>query len=244
MRLALIADIHGNLVALEAVLADCAAHHITEVICLGDVVESGPQPRHVIDCLLSERIPTLLGNTDERILFPRPFVPPTEAVQRAAEIEAWCVGQLRPGDRAFLASLPATLSRSMPDGSELLCFHGTPHSNTELLRATTPEHELTHMLQGTSAALLAGGHTHVQMLRRTGEQLIINPGSVGMPYETRGMASRRPPWAEYALLIDEGKGVQVSFRRVPLHVDAVVAAAYDAGMPEADWWAAPWHGWV
>jgi predicted phosphodiesterase len=86
--------------------------------------------------------------------------------------------------------------------------------------------------------VLAGGHTHIAMLRRHGPSLVVNPGRVGMPFEAAadGGAFRNPPWAEYAI----ADGAQVEFRRVPVDVGAVTAAAFASGMPHAGWWVRDW----
>ncbi len=241
MRAAVISDIHGNLVALDTVLADIERARPDTIVCLGDVVEAGPQPREVLARLREIDAHTIMGNTDERVLHPQPYTPPTERARRSAEIEAWNVALLTPEDRAFLAGFRATLALELAPGSALLCFHGSPRSNTEVILATTPEHELDLMLAGCDALVLIGGHTHTQMLRRYRQQLIVNTGSVGMPFELGPGGDRRPPWAEYALIEAGPDGLRIDLRRVPLDVAAVIRAAQASGMPHAESWSEPWQ---
>ncbi|GAB4213103.1 MAG: metallophosphoesterase family protein [Roseiflexaceae bacterium] len=241
MRAALISDIHGNFVALEAVLADIEQARPDLIVCLGDVIESGPQPREVLARLQAIGAQTILGNTDERVLHPQPYDPPTERARRSAEIEAWNVALLTPADRAFLASFQATITLELAPGTHLLCFHGSPRSNTEVILATTPESELDLMLAGCDALVLAGGHTHTQLLRRYRQQVIVNPGSVGLPFELRPGGDFRPPWAEYALVEAAPGGLRIDLRRVRLDVAAVVQAAHTSGMPHAASWAEAWE---
>src|SRR5437763_1263968 len=100
----------------------------------------------------------------------------------------------------------------------LLCFHGSPRFFHDIIRSTTAEDDLAGMLAGFSATVMAGGHTHGQMLRRYRETIIVNPGSVGLPVE-RGPGAdhaRNPPWAEYALVSQENGVLRIELRRVPV----------------------------
>jgi predicted phosphodiesterase len=108
--------------------------------------------------------------------------------------------------------------------------------------STTPEDDLDRMLAGFSATVIAGGHTHVQKLRRHRDLIMINPGSVGLPFESvqeTGQA-RNPPWAEYTFVGVMNGNLSIELRRVPLDVSVVIRAALDSGMPHAEWWAGDW----
>jgi predicted phosphodiesterase len=120
--LALISDIHGNGVALDAVLADVAAREVDEIVCLGDVAAGGPQPRRVIRRLRELGCRAVRGNADGWLLDGLP-AGRSEATRRLRETVAWARGQLGDDDLAYLAVLPATLSCSV-GGLELLCVHG------------------------------------------------------------------------------------------------------------------------
>jgi predicted phosphodiesterase len=123
----------------------------------------------------------------------------------------------------------------------MLCFHGSPRSNTEGIEATTPDALLAQMLGGHGAAVLAGGHTHAPFIRRYGQSLLLNPGSVGLPYESTEDGVRNPPWAEYGIVEWHAGALSVELRRVPIDVDIVVYAALRSGMPHAEWWASGWR---
>lgn len=240
MRIAVISDIHGNLVALDAVLADIDRSRPDALVCLGDVVESGPQPREVLARLRAIGSVNLMGNTDERVLSPQPYEPPNEHARRSAEIEAWCVGLLGAEDRALMRSFQATATLALDHSTRLLCFHGSPRSNTEVIRATTPEAELEPMLADAAAQVLIGGHTHTQMLRRHRTALIVNAGSVGLPFELIPGGVRRPPWAEYAMIEARDGGLRVDLRRVPIDLTALARAARASSMPHTEWWLELW----
>jgi hypothetical protein len=94
------------------------------------------------------------------------------------------------------------------------------------------------MLDGRRANAMAGGHSHMQMLRRCGETPLVNPGSVGPPYE-RALATgiaHHPPWAEYAVVGWAQASISVEFRRVPFDANALIQLALQSGMPHARWW--------
>ena len=127
-------------------------------------------------------------------------------------------------------------------GRDLLCYHGSPRSNREEIRASTPDAELAERLGPQRALVMAGGHTHEQFFRRLDQTIVINPGSVGLPYETLPAGgARNPPWAEYAVLTVEDGRLDVDLRRVPVDQVAIRQALLDSGMPRAEWWAADWR---
>jgi diadenosine tetraphosphatase ApaH/serine/threonine PP2A family protein phosphatase len=101
----------------------------------------------------------------------------------------------------------------------------------------------TRMIGGHDAAIFAGGHTHIRMLRAYRGREIVNPGSVGLAYQFFPDGSVRvPPWAEFAMLSQADAGaVSVDFRRVPYDRDATVRAMIEGEMPHAAWWAADWR---
>jgi predicted phosphodiesterase len=232
VRTALIADIHGNLVALDAVLSDIERRRVDRVVCLGDVAATGPQPCEAIDRIAEIGCDVVMGNTDEWLIEPRDESIEDDDTRRIVEIDLWGHEQLGGHHLDRLREY-----RPLLELEGLLCYHGSPRSNTEVLLPITPDAELTVMLEGHDEAIMAGGHTHMQMLRRHGTSLVVNPGSVGMPFEhTSDGTFRNPPWAEYAIA---GDG-EVEFHRVPLDVGAVTGAALKSGMPNAGWWVKDW----
>jgi predicted phosphodiesterase len=238
MRIGLIADIHGNAMALDVVLAELTQERVDEVLCLGDVAALGPQPRAVLARLREIGCPVVMGNTDAWLA----AWPPDEAISpEVFATTAWCAAQLTADDLAFIRSFPPTIERPLGSGVTLLCVHGSPRSYDDDMRATTPADALDAMLDGATAAIVAGGHTHLQMLRRHGGMRLVNPGSVGLP----GVGPAPPyntnvRWAEYAVLEVDGERTEISLRRTPLDVSAMVAVAEASGMPAVSWWAARW----
>jgi predicted phosphodiesterase len=232
VRTAIISDIHGNLVSLEAVLDDASRQAVDRFVCLGDVAATGPQPRAAVLRIAELGCPVVMGNTDHWLLEPGP--PPSEGEDemRIHDIDLWCREQLGPTERAALARYQPVVEL---DG--LCCYHGSPRSFDQELLPATAVVDLSAALAGHSADIYAGGHTHQVMLRRHQTALVINPGSVGMPFELLSDGSfRNPPVAEYAIV----DGRNVEFRRVPVNVAAVTTAAMRTDMPHSGWWVRDW----
>lgn len=243
-RLALISDIHGNLVALEAILADIAARGVTEIVCLGDIAATGPQPHEAAVRVRALGCPVVMGNTDAWLLKPAPRADGDESQRMIDAIDLWCAEQLTPEDRAFLASFQPTVSVPLDGVKRLLCYHGSPRSFNDRMTPDTPEEQVAEWLAGTDADLYAGGHTHVQMLRRFQRSILINPGSVGLPLNPTFPSPdiRNPAWGEYAIIECEGDRLSVALQRVPFDTAALVRIAHTSGMPHAEVWSADWDG--
>jgi putative phosphoesterase len=240
VRLGLISDLHGNLPALEAVVAELDAAGIDRLVCLGDVAP-GPQPTETIARLRTLDCPVVLGNWDTWLL---DGVPPIEGPggSMLREQGAWQAAQLGDSDRAFLESLPKTFELDL-ERSSVLCVHGSPRSTMENIYATTPDEELAQMLEGSRPAFLVAGHTHVQLARPRESTLFLNPGSVGLPFYSRSpdAEARISPWAEYAILGVEDGRVSTELRRAPYDIDAFLALSLESGMPHARWWVDCWE---
>ena len=168
-----------------------------------------------------------MGNADAELLDVPPPAPETdEDARKITDIDRWCAAQLDDADRAFLASFQPTVEISLGVERRLLCCHGSPRSYDDIINATTPDDALDGMIAGHDATIIAGGHTHLRMLRAYRGREIVNPGSVGLAYRFFPDGSVRvPPWAEFALLSQSDTGVvSVDFRRVSYDRDATVRA--------------------
>ncbi len=239
--LAVMSDIHGNNVALKAALEDMSALGVDAVLSLGDVAATGPSPNDSLGALIRSNIPSVMGNTDERILRPDPSKFNSGRGSEIPAIDAWCAAKLSPAETSFISSF-SPLIRLRFSGSEILCFHGSPRSNSEVIDASTSEETVGELFNGRREHLFAGGHTHVQMLRRYGSSRIINPGSVGLPYEIGSDGSHyRPVRAEYAILEGQGASLSVRFRRVPYDLEELARNVDKSGMPHRDWWLSRWR---
>ncbi|MBE2200617.1 MAG: imidazole glycerol phosphate synthase subunit HisH [Anaerolinea sp.] len=160
MRIAVISDVHGNAIALEAVLTAVAQDAPDQIICLGDVVVTGPQPRAALDLVRALGCPVVMGNTDEWVLSPTPFTIRSAADQILYDIERWGAQRMEATDLAFIRTFQPTVKLDLGHGRSLLCFHGSPRHNKEIIKATTPDDELAEKLGDAQADIMAGGHTH------------------------------------------------------------------------------------
>jgi predicted phosphodiesterase len=239
MRLAVFSDMHGNCVALDAVLTDFAARPADRLVCLGDAVQGGPQPAAVVARLRELACPVVLGNADAWLLSGE--ASGAEAIdierqQRMDAIRAWSLQQLSPADQGFIAAFQATVAVPLDEAHTLLGFHGSPHSFDDVILPSTPDEELHRLLDGFAPAILAGGHTHVQQIHHLGTSFYFGCGSAGFAYRHNQPAGvfRADPWAEYAVLTVEKRRLGLEFRRVPLDIDALLDAYRTSGRPYAD----------
>lgn len=242
MRVGIIADIHGNLVALEAVLEELARVGVDRVICLGDVAALGPQPREVARRLRALDVPCVLGNTDAWNI-------DLELLERDSDSPVirdsvrWSTEQLTADDPNWLRSMPMTRQITLDSDDSLVIFHGSPRSNEAVLSATTPGEDLDELFVEYDATLFAGGHSHIQLLRRHGNLRLLNPGSVGLPGTGPGTPglpiNERVCWAEFAI-IDTAHGLSIDLRRLPLDADALRVSVADSEIPHPEWWLARW----
>jgi predicted phosphodiesterase len=235
MRLALISDIHGNLVALDAVLADLAGRNIEHILCLGDVAAGGSQVRGVIARLQELSCPIVMGNTDAWLLHPQLIERKNLFAQKVQDNEFWSGQQLTEDDKAFLNTFAHTIEWPLPNGQKLLAYHGSPRSFKEGLLPTTSDEVLEQAFANTDAAIYVGGHTHAQMIRRYRDKLVLNPGSVGAAWVDVSPGSLKAPWAEYSIVNVEGHMLNVELSRIPFDVDSSIESILASSMPHAEW---------
>lgn len=238
MRLAVFGDIHGNLPALLATLADMRVQDVTGLVCLGDVAMDGPWPAECIRQVQKLGCPVVRGNADRMLLEPpAPFVSRGFPDEREIhEIGLWSAQQVPQVDLEVVKTYRATVE--LPD---LLCFHGSPESDNEELTAETPVERLnTLRLQCGRQRVWVGGHTHQPLLRELDDWTLLNPGSVGLPFEKRGEKYVNLAHAEYLILEREGNTWTPTFRRVPYDVQDIKRGILASGMPHAKWAAGDW----
>jgi predicted phosphodiesterase len=229
MRLAVISDIHGNGVGLEAVLDDLARERLDGFVCLGDVSEGGPQPVVCADRVRELGCPVVKGNCDGWLVN---YVYEPHLAARS-DIGAWALEQLGPDRIAFLDGFEPWVELDLGGGERILCVHGTRESYVEQIRPGATNDELDALAAG--AQLLAHGHTHVQWFRRTWTTTVFNPGRIGGDLDRvlRGPEHDLDGTAEYAVVTAGAPGVAVDLRRVRYDLDALRRSIHESGMPHA-----------
>lgn len=231
--LAILADIHGNCIALQAVLNDLerrgGADHM---IVLGDLAVFGPDPSGVLTLLQAhEPIFHVCGNTDRYLVEARYPTIPGDENWRSQVLASfpWTASQLGQAGLNFLAHLLRRQFLNFSEEHPILAVHGSPRSDEENIDPDTPEVELRRMLlDGLAYNLLLCAHTHVPLDRIVAEKRVVNVGSVGLPFDG-------DPRASYALIhLVPGGEYRVEFRRVAYEVEAVVNELVAVAHPAAE----------
>jgi predicted phosphodiesterase len=161
MRIAALYDIHGNIPALDAVLADVERAGVDLVVWGGDVA-AGPLPAETLERMRAVGGRCVMGNADRQMVED---------------------SRLGPADREYLAAFEPTVSLDVDGLGPVLFCHGSPRSDEEMITRATPPERLAPMLDGVAERTIVCGHTHQQFDLRCGAQRVLNAGSVGMPYE-------------------------------------------------------------
>jgi putative phosphoesterase len=184
---AAIYDTHGNLPALEAVLAEIRRAGVDLLVVGGDLLP-GPMPRETLACLRGLEIPVrfIQGNGDREVLAQRRGAGWDALPEQAREAIRWTAEQLLPEHEQWLAGWPATLRVEIDGFGEVLFCHATPRNDTEIFTRLTAEERLVPIFEGVDVSLVVCGHTHMQFDRRIGSVRVVNAGSVGMPFGEPG----------------------------------------------------------
>lgn len=232
MRLAVLADVHGNAEALRAVLADLDAHGGADRLCvLGDIVLLGPDPGEVVELLLERDAIGVVGNIDRFLLATdwRACEPRSEEERADRALCLWALDRLDERAEGWLRALPLCAELEL-GGRRLLLVHGSPRSDRDVITADTPDEDVREMIAGAQAEVILFGHTHEPLDRTVRGKRLINPGAVGYP-QGEGGTSR------YALLAWE-RDLHVDWRLVHYDVEAAIARLLAARRPYRLWVAA------
>jgi predicted phosphodiesterase len=228
MKIAVLADIHGNSLALSATLADIQRLGVDGYWILGDLVALGPDPIGVLQQLSPLPNCTFIrGNTDRYVVTgerPPPFLSDLggdlETIQVFGEIAgtfAWTQGAMTAsGWFDWLAQLPLEFSLTLPDGTKCHCVHAAPGKDDGTgIAKDMSEEQISKLLEDCAADLICVGHTHQQINRKVGRWQVLNPGSISNP---------RPPilGASYAILEATGEGYKIDHRIVEYDREAVI----------------------
>jgi diadenosine tetraphosphatase ApaH/serine/threonine PP2A family protein phosphatase len=183
-----------------------------------------------------------MGNHDLELLNLDSAQASTDASPLVVEWIEWGASQLSAADFESLRAFQPLIEISLDSTATLLCFHGSPRSNMDFIFATTPAAELDKMLAGHIATVMAGGHTHMQMLRRYEDITIINVGSVGCPLAQIPFQGRPRfmLWGEYAIVNWADNNPSIEFRRVSIDFDKIIQAVLDSDMPHPAFWIEQW----
>jgi putative phosphoesterase len=209
VRVAALYDIHGNLPALEAVLAEVEHEGVDAIVVGGDIAAGPPQPREVVELVRSlPNARCIQGNAD-RLDAPE---------FQSDDGLAWLRELLDPGQADWLVELPFSAVLD-----ETLYVHATPQDDETVITELTTDERLAELLAGVEQRRVVAGHTHMQLERRVGDVLFVNAGSVGRPYEAG-------PGAYWALLERDA----VDLRRTEYDLERTAELVRGSGHPLAD----------
>jgi predicted phosphodiesterase len=226
MRVALLSDIHGNVVALDAVLADMALQGpFDEIVVAGDLAWSGPWPAEVVDRVAALATRVIRGNTDAFFDVDEESAPPDTYAERFLTALAWMRQQLGPQRTAYLRSLPFSQCITPAAGHELLIVHANPIDMDQPIAPRTGEQDLDDLLGADPRwEVLAFGHVHVPFVRQWRGRMLVDVASAGLPMDG-------DPRAAYAILTWAGHAWRAEHRRVFYNAPVVAHEMRNGGMP-------------
>lgn len=222
MRIAVLADIHGNLPALEAVLAEVDRAGVDAVVLNGDLA-TGPMPAETLDRLaaLGDRAVWVRGNADRELVEAYDKGRADPDLPDIARIPTeYCASVMEKRHRDLLADLPLTVTLDIDGFGPVLFCHATTRTDTEIVLVDSPVDRYREAFGGTEN-LVVLGHTHMPFDRLADRRRFVNPGSVGMPYGGTG--------AYWAVL-----GPDVGLRRTGYDLDAAATTMLACGYPDID----------
>jgi len=217
-RLAFLADIHGNLPALETVLNDLAQFKVDQVVVAGDVVNWGPFSAQVLERVTREGWPVIRGNNEFYLLdYNTPRAPAEWKDLGQWPMLPWLHRQLNGRWQNVIAAWPDALSLRFADGPPIRVVHGSPRSPWESIHWTNSDEEITARLAGVEETTVVAGHTHLMMNRTVGQWRILNSGTAGLPLDGRVSS------VSYLLLESDAAGWRPTWRRVDYDLERVLA---------------------
>ena len=225
MRVAIIADIHGNQVALEAVLADLAQQPaVDQLVIAGDLCLNGPRPKEVLEILQGLHCPVIQGNVDAETALDG-----SDMSAKKQSIVAWTRAQIGQSGIDYLASLPPSYLVTNPNGSDVLVVHANPLNLEDFIAPNSSDATLEPLLSHLSpnVGALAFGHLHIAYIRRWRQLLLCDVGSCGLPRDEDRRAS-------YGILSWQESTWQAEIRRVPYDIKKVVKQLKQCGMPKSE----------
>lgn len=221
-RVAAVYDLHGNLPALEAVLADIERAGADRIVVGGDVVP-GPMPGESLEALLAAPVPVdfLRGNGEREVLAVREGLVPSAALPEGVQDALrWVARTLAPEHARLMAEWAPSVELDVRGIGTVLFCHATPVSDTEIFTRSTPAEALLPVFEAVEADLVVCGHTHMQFDRSVGGVRVVNAGSVGMPFGEPGA---------YWLLLASG----VELRRTAYDLEAAAERIRATPYPQA-----------
>ena len=213
MLIAFLSDVHANMPALEAAVADATARGAERFICAGDMTGYGPFPDEVCLFLQNRPIPALIGNYDRKVLIvaEQGLSAAQGMKSKKRKILLWTLENLSHQSRLYLSGLPDQLDMQLPSGHMLMVVHGSPLSMDDVTYPSITRPGLTAKLGDLRPDILVCGHTHIPFVRRIDGILVVNCGSAGQPID----GDQRPSY----VLVNTEQGAPPSGRVIRFDYD-------------------------
>jgi len=231
IQLAIISDIHANIIALDAVLADIRMRGLTQIYCLGDLVDFAPWGNEVINRIKESNVPCLLGNHDQRIAFDEPIIPLPhhDAIETANREIAINLSKMEisASHKKWLATLPYNIELTFKLGMsfrKVLLVHASLHNNDEYIYQSTPKSDISAQLKQRAIDILVMGHTHHSYVQKSDDVLFVNCGSVGRSKE-------KDRKAVYTIITLSKEEIGAEIVKVDYPITEVANAIYRSNIP-------------
>ncbi|MGM0875358.1 MAG: metallophosphoesterase family protein [Bacillota bacterium] len=228
MRIAFISDIHGNAVALESVLEDIKKKNIDRICILGDLCYRGPEPVRSLNIVRSLNTEVIKGNADEWVVRGvRKGEVPDRALEMMNEEREWTVSKLQQSDLDYLANLPKELSLEIK-GVSIHAFHATPNNLFHVIPPNADDEDIKNkLMSSTKSEIYIYAHIHKPYIRFINGQVVMNIGSVGLPFDGVTKAS-------YGVIEINEAGFSTSIERVDFDLQRVVDQYLEENYPNAN----------
>lgn len=225
MKAAFISDIHGNAVALEAVLNDIKTKQVEKIYVLGDLCYRGPEPKRSLELIRELQTDVIKGNADEWVVRGVKSGEVADGVLELMNQERnWTVSQLNEEDLRYLASLPTELHVSL-ENVAIHAFHASPNNLFTVVSPSEPDEGLeTKLMLSDDADLYIYAHIHKPYVRYINGKVVMNIGSVGLPFDGVRKAS-------YAIVETDGHRLSTSIERVDFDAEKVVGQYINKNYP-------------
>jgi putative phosphoesterase len=228
MKVAFISDIHGNALALESVLEDIHKKNVDKIYVLGDLCYRGPEPKRSLELVHSLNTEVIKGNADEWVVRGvRQGEVPEKVLELMNTERDWTVTQLEPSDIKYLENLPTQIQYE-DHGVVVNAFHATPNSLFDVVPPAADDEVLqTTLMKSNDAQIYIYAHIHKPYIRYLNGKVVMNIGSVGLPFDGLTKSS-------YGLVEIEEGSLRTSIERVDFDVERVVELYKEVNYPNAE----------
>lgn len=235
MKIAIFSDIHGNISALKAVVKDLESEDVARTYCLGDLVGYGPYPNEVIELIREKEIETIMGNYDKGVGFELDdcgcaYKTEEKEVLGDESLE-WTKNEVTDENKEFLKTLHDNIKFEV-EGQKVLLVHGSPRKINQYLFFNHPASSIERMMEQYDADIMVTGHTHLPYVKKIGDKLLINDGSVGKQKPYNKDQKLFSTEAKYLILNVEKDSVSAEMRNIRYDYEKIAQDINNSELPD------------